>query len=63
MNRFEYKTTVLRYSVGFFNNRSPDIQGLLARESEQGWQLKRMVMATNNSGGAHSLIVVFERPQ
>jgi hypothetical protein len=61
MNRFEYKTTVLRYQYGFFKNRTPDIQSMLERESDQGWRLKEMLMATNNSGGADSVITVFER--
>lgn len=63
MNRFEYKTSALPYRLGFFKNKAPDIQSMLVRESEQGWQLKEMLMATNNSGGSESVIAVFERPR
>jgi hypothetical protein len=63
MSRFEYKTTVLPYKFGLFKNDAPDVQTMLVRESDQGWQLKQMLMAVNNSGGADSILAVFERPR
>jgi len=63
MSRFEYKTTVVPYKFGFYKNDAPDIQIMLIRESDAGWQLKQMLMGTNNSGGTDSIVAVFERPR
>lgn len=63
MGRFEYKTTVLPFRNGLFRTQVPDIQPAIAREADQGWQLKEMAIATNNSGGSQALIAVFERPR
>ena len=57
----EYQTMTLPFKSGILNVSAPDLQFVLNRESQQGWQFKQMVVSTNNSGGSHSIIAVFER--
>ena len=58
--RHEYQTMTLPFT-GVLKVSAPDLQSVLNRESQQGWQFKQMVVSTTNSGGSHSIIAVFER--
>jgi transcriptional regulator with XRE-family HTH domain len=61
MSRFEYKTVVLPFRVGIFKQGLPDIQKALAKEGEQGWQFKQMVLPSSQWGSSDSMVAILER--
>jgi transcriptional regulator with XRE-family HTH domain len=58
---YEYKTVVLPFRVGLFKQGLPDIQKVLNKEGEQGWQFKQMVLPSSSMGASDSMVAILER--
>ena len=56
MSKYEYKTVVVKQG-GFF--KSPDLEGVLNREAQEGWQLKQVL--PNLLGFWDKFLVLLER--
>ena len=50
MKKYEYKTITIKFRVGFFKKRTPDISEMLNREGAQGWKLNQMVLPAATFG-------------
>ena len=61
MNRFECKTLVLPFKMGFFKQGVPDISSALNKEGKEGWQLKQIMLPSSQLGTSDSVVAVLER--
>ena len=61
MNRFEYKTLVLPFKMGFFKQGVPDISSALNKEGKEGWQLKQIMLPSSQLGTSDSVVAVLDR--
>jgi hypothetical protein len=61
MGRFEYKTVVMPFRLGIFKQGLPDIEKLLNKEGQEGWQFKQIIMPSSNWGSSDTMVAVLER--
>jgi hypothetical protein len=61
MQKFEYKTLVLPFSVGIFKQGVPDIKAALDVEGREGWQFKQMIQPSSQWGTSDSMVAILER--
>jgi transcriptional regulator with XRE-family HTH domain len=61
MVRYEYKTLVLPFKMGFFKQGLPDIGSALNAEGREGWQLKQIVLPSSQLGTSDNVVAILER--
>lgn len=61
MAKFEYKTIILPFKMGFLKQGLPDIEGALNQEGQAGWQLKQVVLPSSSLGTSDSVVAILER--
>ena len=62
MHTYEYKTLVLPFRIGVFQQGLPDIKAALDAEGVKGWQLKQMILPSSSWGNSDSMVAILERP-
>jgi transcriptional regulator with XRE-family HTH domain len=62
MAKYEYKTLVLPFKLGFIKQVVPDISASLNSEARDGWRLREVFTQTNASGQTDSAVAIMERP-
>jgi hypothetical protein len=63
MPRYEYKTEVLSSVVGRDKLRIDDLDGLLRKFGDDGWELVSMSLDANLQGSRDGHLLVFKRPK
>ena len=61
MKKYEYKTITIKFRIGFFKKRTPDISEMLNREGAQGWKLNQMILPAATFGESEQMIAILER--
>ena len=59
--RYEYKTLVLPFKMGFLKQGLPDISSALNAEGREGWQLKQIMLPSSQLGTSDSVVAILER--
>jgi hypothetical protein len=62
MTKYEYKTLVLPFKLGFIKQVLPDISASLNSEAHHGWRLREIFTQTNASGQTDTAVAIMERP-
>jgi hypothetical protein len=47
--------------LGIFQQGLPDIEKLLNKEGQEGWQFKQIIMPSSNWGSSDTMVAVLER--
>jgi hypothetical protein len=63
MPKFEYKTEVLTSMVGRDKVRIDDLDGMLQKFGDEGWELVSMSLDANLQGSRDGHLLVFKRPK
>ncbi len=61
MSKFEYKTILLPYKTGLFQDPSPEFSGALTKEGAEGWRLSQVVLPSTVWGRANTMMAILER--
>jgi transcriptional regulator with XRE-family HTH domain len=61
VTKYEYKTLVLPFKMGFFKQGLPDIATSLNAEGREGWQLKQIVLPSSQLGTSDNVVAILER--
>jgi len=60
MNKIEYKTILLPYKTGLFQD-SAELSAALNKEGAEGWQLSQFVLPSTVWGRSNTMIAVMHR--
>lgn len=63
MNKIEYKTILLPYKTGIFQDDSVDVAEALNKVGEDGWRLSQIVLPSTVWGRANTMVAILERPK
>jgi len=63
MAKFEYRTEVLTSVVGRDKLRIDELDGLLRKFGDEGWELVTMELDANLQGSRDGHLLVFKRPK
>jgi Domain of unknown function (DUF4177) len=63
MPKFEYKTEVLTSMVGRDKVRIDDLDDMLGKFGDDGWELVSMSLDANLQGSRDGHLLVFKRPK
>ena len=61
MSKIEYKTILLPYKTGIFQDDSTDLTELLNKEGAEGWHLSQIVLPSTVWGRANTMIAIMQR--
>ena len=61
MSKFEYKSILLPYKTGLFQDVSTDLTGPLSKEGAEGWRLSQIILPSTVWGRANTMIALLER--
>lgn len=63
MTKIEYKTLLLPYKTGIFQDDSTDVAEMLNKVGVEGWRLAQIVLPSTVWGRANTMVAILERPQ
>ncbi len=63
MSKLEYKTVLLPYKTGVFQDDAGDVAVILNREAEDRWQLAQIVLPSTVWGRANTMLAILSRPR
>lgn len=58
---YEYKTIVMPFKTGLFNQVPPDVTTALNKEGREGWRLSQMCAPIGSGGATVIMIAILER--
>jgi hypothetical protein len=61
MSKLEYKTILLPYKTGIFQDDSTDVVTALNKVGAEGWRLSQIVMPAAAWGRANTMVAILER--
>ena len=61
MSKIEYKTLLLPYKTGIFQDDSTDVATALNKVGAEGWRLSQLVMPAAAWGRANLMVAILER--
>ena len=61
MTKIEYKTILLPYKTGIFQDDSVDVAVMLNKVGEEGWKLLQIVLPSTVWGRANTMVAILER--
>jgi len=61
MAKIEYKTILLPYKTGIFQDDSTDVVTALNKVGAEGWRLSQIVMPAAAWGRANTMVAILER--
>jgi hypothetical protein len=62
MTKIEYKTILLPYRTGIFQDDSTDVAEMLNKVGVEGWRLSQIVLPSTVWGRANTMVAILERP-
>jgi hypothetical protein len=62
MTKIEYKTLLLPYKTGIFQDDSVDVAVALNKVGAEGWRLSQIVLPSTVWGRANTMVAILERP-
>ena len=62
MTKIEYKTVLLPYKTGIFQDDSVDVAEILNKVGAEGWRLSQIVLPSTVWGRANAMVAILERP-
>jgi hypothetical protein len=62
MTKIEYKTILLPYKTGIFQDDSVDVATMLNKVGAEGWRLSQIVLPSTVWGRANTMVAILERP-
>ncbi len=62
MTKIEYKTILLPYKTGIFQDDSTDVADMLNKVGVEGWKLSQIVLPSTVWGRANTMVAILERP-
>jgi hypothetical protein len=62
MTKIEYKTILLPYKTGIFQDDSTDVAAMLNKVGAEGWRLSQIVLPSTVWGRANTMVAILERP-
>jgi hypothetical protein len=62
MTKIEYKTILLPYKTGIFQDDSTDVAVMLNKVGAEGWRLSQIVLPSTVWGRANTMVAILERP-
>jgi hypothetical protein len=61
MSQIEYKTILLPYKTGIFQDDSSDVAAALNKEGLERWRLSQIVLPSTVWGRANTMVAILER--
>ena len=64
MKKYEYKSVVMKFDIGWTKKRSVgpfDFDSTLNEEAKSGWRLNQLIVGTSVHGGSGQAIAILER--
>jgi hypothetical protein len=61
VKKLEYKTVLLPYKTGIFQDDSTDLAVALNKEGEERWFLSQIVLPSTVWGRANTMVAIFHR--
>lgn len=61
MKKLEYKTVLLPYKTGIFQDDSVDVTEMLNKEGEERWELSQIVLPSTVWGRANTMVAIMKR--
>jgi hypothetical protein len=61
MSKVEYKTILLPYKTGIFQDDSVDVAEMLNKQGAEGWLLSQIVLPSTVWGRANTMVAILQR--
>jgi hypothetical protein len=61
MSKIEYKTILLPYKTGIFQDDSVDVAEMLNKQGAEGWHLSQIVLPSTVWGRANTMVAILQR--
>jgi hypothetical protein len=61
MSKIEYKTILLPYKTGIFQDDSVDVAEMLNKQGAEGWHLSQLVLPSTVWGRANTMVAILQR--
>jgi hypothetical protein len=59
--RYEYQTLEMPFSFGILKQQLPDIAKALNQHGHEGWQLKQILLPSDQVGHSDRVVAIIER--